>query len=135
MVAIEAVGADGQSRWSLYSIPRDGAHERTDLAERPGGQRKVIGLVRDQTDAGQTHMLACLSSDRRTLVGIGPKRIRNLYTAPADITAGSTTILGDKVALVTLSSQLVVLDQDGTRLALCIDHSGQSPSAEDHDRG
>jgi hypothetical protein len=80
---------------------------------------KVLGVARDMQEPEQFLVLA-LSPDRRTLLGVGARGIETLYRSAAEFSTGSVSNNGERVALVDLGGQLLVLGDGGRRLMMCV---------------
>jgi hypothetical protein len=101
------------TRYLLQAF-RDGQPlgERTEL--RVPEDWRVLGLVRQADDAMPA--LLALRDDRRGLAAISADGVHALQRCTHDVTSASVSIRGDRVALVTLGGELVVLDEGGRRV-------------------
>lgn len=114
---------DGQ-RQGVYRLyrgrPQDGFKE-CELANAAG--RKLLGLVPNLKSRDE-YLLLALCADRRTLVGVGERGSETIYQSVSDIMSATVSSDGERVALINLDGQLVVLGEGGRRLLMCVSGVG-----------
>jgi len=116
----QRTGARGGKHCSVCRLyegrPQDGFKEHELVV---AADWKLLGLVVDmQSPSG--HLLLALRADRRTLVGIGQNGTETVYQSASDIMSAAVSMDGERVALVNLDGQLVVLGEGGRRLLMCV---------------
>jgi hypothetical protein len=114
-------GGDRPNACRLYQMQSGGGFDEQELVVAPG--YKLIGLIAD-AQAPEGLMLLALRADRRALVAMGSGGSEIIYQSICDMMSVSVSIDGDKVALVSLDGQLVVLSGGGRRWLTTLSGTG-----------
>jgi len=124
ILVVFAPNEDGETICRQYT--GTGAKTLDEAAFRVGTKSEVVGLVRASDDPG-AHALV-LEADRRRLTVVGPVGTEVIYEAGSEIHAVSCSPDGERVALLTLAGQLVVLGAGGRRMLMSAS-GGETPTA------
>jgi hypothetical protein len=98
----------------FHGRPQDGLRE-AEIILAP--HSRLLGLARDTHESNQFLLLA-LSPNRRVLLGVGTRGSETLYRSSVELSTGSVSANGERVALVDLDGKLLVLTEGGRRLIM-----------------